>query len=724
MQKKEGKQHGWFIYALISTPIYKRIMNVRALFPCILIFISTEIFTCYKLTRLTRPGDFLFHNKGETKRRRGIRIRVAKNRTSVNDGIANYADIERKVKCRIGVEVHVQLSTKYKAFCNCFNVASSHNDKTYERNYIDVCNFLKENILKTGNEGADLNWLGEGTSPKKTQGGIISTETKGSINEDPMCAINRPNKHICNRCVGEVGSLSLLNNTAVLFTYLIGIIFNCRINNIITFDRKIYNYYDLPKGYQITQKETPIGFDGNISVEGKNFRIKSVHLEEDTSKCFFLPRSVHISDNRDNPNESNSHAKENALMDGSSILNLNNDSGEGDKDNGGTNLEWSMRDSDELVSHNYEPKDIPSNGPNEVDHPVHILNEVNHLNKKILLDYNRCGIPLAEIVVEDDYMNAEECINLLKEIRNKVCLLGVCVGSKENIRSDINISFEYDNVKYSRVEIKNVNSFRKIKNCIEQEKKYFINKIIRKGIEKDYHSNTEEMYTKSYLDSTHYVVRKKEVYNYVHERNIPQYKLGKHVIKLLKFYVNYKIKIYEDEVKYNWSKQYFHVFLNDPFLYNYFNECLKYEEEKYVSNFIVNILLDVIKKKNMLSKNIVIKPKNFCFLINYAMKNNLDNTSLKNFLYNYVDVGFENELLLETFKNVNVVEMEQDLKKLIDDNIQHLKIDGEKNVLNEQNFKNRIMGLLKSQMSQRGSQVHINYKSVSAFIDDYVRRLP
>ncbi|KMZ79765.1 glutamyl-tRNA [Plasmodium vivax India VII] len=679
-------------------------MIARALFPCVIIFISTEVFTCYKLTRVTRPGDFLFRSKGETTRRREVKTRVSNNRASGSDAIANYADIERNVKCRIGVEVHVQLSTKCKAFCNCFNVASSHDDKTYERNYIDLCNFLKDNILKTKNEAADGNPLGEGTPPREALKGVISAETKRCISEDPKYTSNRPNKHICNRCVGEVGSLSLLNSTAVLFTYLISIILNCNINRVVSFDRKIYNYYDLPKGYQITQKETPIGYDGYISVEGKNFRVKSVHLEEDTSKCFFLPRNVNMPDGaEDAPRESSSDGKGTTFGGGSAFLNLNNGSGTGEKENGDTTGEWSTCEGDERVPHS--------------------CSEANQLNKKILLDYNRCGIPLAEVVVEDDYMNAEECINLLKEIKNKVCLLGVCVGNKENIRSDINISFEYDKVKYSRVEIKNVNSFRKIKSCIEQEKRNFINRIFTKGIEKSCHAKSSEMYTKSYLDSTHYIVRKKEIYNYVREGNIPQYRLSKHVIKLLKFYVNYKIKIYEDEVKYKWSKQYFYVFLNDPFLYNYFNECLKFEEEKYVSNFIVNILLDVIKKKNMLSKNVLIKPKNFCFLINYAVKNNLDNTSLKAFLFNYVDVGFENELLLETFKNVNVLEMEQDLKKLIDDNIQHLKIDGRKTVLNEQNFKNRIMGLLKGQLSQRGSQVHVNYKSVSAFIDDYVRRL-
>ncbi|KJP85833.1 hypothetical protein AK88_04540 [Plasmodium fragile] len=688
-------------------------MIVRAFIPWVLIFISTEIFTCYRLNHLTRTGDFLVCNKGERKRPRGIRIRVTNNLTRGSEDIANYADIERKVKCRIGVEIHVQLSTKYKAFCNCFNVASSHNDKTYERNYIDLCNFLKDNILKTRNEAAYLNSLGEGIPPGNDVGGGISAETKQCISEDPMYSINRPNKHICNRCVGEVGSLSLLNSTAVLFTYLISIILNCNLNNIITFDRKIYNYYDLPKGYQITQKETPIGFDGNISAKGKNFRIKSVHLEEDTSKCFLLPRSVNMLDWGGAPPKSSSDGEETAFRMDKAILNPNNGGGAREKERGDINGEGCNSDADEPVSDNCNPDDYPSNNPNEV----------NHLNKKILLDYNRCGIPLAEIVVEDDYMNTEECINLLKEIKNKVCLLGVCVGNKENIRSDINISFEYDNVKYSRVEIKNVNSFRKIKSCIEQEKKNFINGILTKGMEKNYHTKSNEMYTKSYLDSTHYVVRKKEVYNYVHERNIPQYKLSKRIIKLLQFYVNYKIKIYEDEVKYNWSKQYFHVFLNDPFLYNYFNECIKFEEEKYVSNFIVNILLDVLKKKNMLSKNILIKPKNLCFLINYAIKNNLDNTSLKAFLSNYVDVGFENEILLETFKHVNVVEMEQNLKKLIDDNIHHLKFDGEKTVLNEQNFKNRIIGLLKSQISQRDSQMHINYKSASAFIDDYVRRL-
>ncbi|GAW81743.1 glutamyl-tRNA(Gln) amidotransferase subunit B [Plasmodium gonderi] len=687
-------------------------MTSYGFFPSLLIFISINIITCYKINKLNFTKDLFFFNKGEKKSYREIRNKVYNNRINGSDTIKENVEIERNIKCKIGLEVHVQLSTKHKAFCNCFNVASLYNEKTYEKNYIDLYNYLKDNVLKTQSKAADINCLEErgykkegihsyGTSREVPQGNISKCNSNGEQNY----TVNSPNKHICNRCVGEVGALNLLNSTAVLFTYLISIIFNCKLSNSVSFDRKIYNYYDLPKGYQITQKEIPIGSNGYISLGGKAFRIKSIHLEEDTSKCFLHNRMDDMFDGDDITDASSYTKKGNVDERGSKITNVNN-------------ISYEKKENE-----NVDYENLSSNCNEKEDNIIKYSNEISNLNKKILLDYNRCGIPLVEIVVQKDYMNADECINLLKEIKNKVCLLGVCVGNKENVRSDINISFEYNNVKYNRVEIKNINSFKKIRNCIDQEKKNFVNKILTNDIKQGKYNKPNDIYTKSYIDNTHYILRKKEVYNYVHERNIPEYKLNNKVIKLLKFYVNYKIKIYEDEQKYNWSKHYFHVFFNDPFLYNYFNECLKFEEQKHVSNFIVNILLDVLKKKNVLSKNILIKPQNFCFLIKYAMENNLDNTSLKAFLFNYVDVGFENEFLIQNFKNITTREVENVLKKLIDDNIKHLKIDIGKNVHNKQNFKNRIIGLLKKQMILHNTQLHVNYKTVSTFIDNYIKKL-
>ncbi|SCP04983.1 glutamyl-tRNA(Gln) amidotransferase subunit B, putative [Plasmodium ovale] len=656
---------------------------------------------CYKVKKPSQGRNLFFPSRFLT--RKNIDHKSHIDNKGIDDRACVEENVEKTIKSKIGVEVHVQLSTKHKAFCNCFNVASLYKEKTYEKNNIDLIRFLNENILRKGTKSGvkfDVTGRGEVTAEGGTNDANIEL-----LFESCSDAVNTPNKHICNVCVGEVGSLNLLNSTAVLFTYLICIILNCSLSSFITFDRKIYNYYDLPKGYQITQREKPLGTNGYIYVEGKKFCVRSVHLEEDTSKCYLLDKSTDGNDAKDSYSEGcreilTSHRKE-----------------------GHRHTSYNFYEKENCTSNGSEKQAFGDTGERGKLSLSHNLDETNKWSKKILLDYNRCGIPLAEIVVEEDYMNVEDCINLLREIKNKVCLLGVCVGNKENIRSDINISFEYNNIKCNRVEIKNINSFTKIRNCIQMEKKNFVKMIMENdNTKKINHRTLGNVYTKSYLDNIHYVLRKKEDYNYVHESNIPEYKLRNNILKLLKFYVNYKIKIYDDEMKYKWSKHYFHVFFNDPFLYNYFNKCLKYEQEKSVSNFLVNTLLDILKKKNVLSKNILIKPKDMCFLINCSEKKNLDKTFLRNFLYKFVDVGFDREALLDNIINFNAKEMEDMLKQLIDDNLKHLKVDCHKNLLNEQNFKNRIIGLLKRKMKQKNGMPNINYEFVDSFIADYVKK--
>ncbi|EUR74732.1 hypothetical protein PFBG_01564 [Plasmodium falciparum 7G8] len=663
--------------------------------------------------------------------------------------------IDKNVKCKIGLEVHIQLSTKYKAFCNCFNISSLYGEKTYEKNHNDLIDFIRENIWndqlvndqlvndQLSNDQLSNDKVNNEQLPndhvhndhvhdeqahndkaphehKNIRQSIFNNQTrikkdliKNNTSDDIVIKKYHnnenmePNKYICNTCIGEVGSLNTLNSTAVLFSYLISTIFNCNLNNNISFDRKIYNYYDLPKGYQITQKDNPIGYDGYIFLNEKKYDIKSVHLEEDTSKCY-----LHFSQKNEEGKNFNDNHKNIEKHDNDTIHDINTNH---------NNIQ-NFNIHSEIINNEY----YVTNNKNQIHIKPH----------KILLDYNRCGVPLVEIVVEKAYMNSEECINLLKEIKNKVCLLGVCVGNKENIRSDINISFEYGNIKNDRTEIKNINSFTKIRNYIETERTNFINyirkNIINNDIGSDHIHNRDNIntfwsnnniYTKSYIDNTHFILRKKEAYNYVKEGNIPKYRINDNILKLLKFYVNYKIKIYQDEKKYNWSKHYFHVFFNDPFLYNYFNECLKYEQEKYVSNFLVNILLDILKKKNILSKQILIKPKDLCFLINYAHTNNIDNTFLKSFIFQFIDKEFKREDFYEQLKHINANDIEHTLIELIKQNKHYLKYDQNKmSIINQQNFKNRIIGLLKNKFNVHTSNVIINYKHVNDFILNYINK--
>jgi aspartyl-tRNA(Asn)/glutamyl-tRNA(Gln) amidotransferase subunit B len=97
------------------------------------------------------------------------------------------------------------------------------------------------------------------------------------------------NSHICPVCTGQPGTLPVLNQKAVEYCVEAGLALNSRINPKATFARKNYFYPDLPKGYQISQYETPFCEDGNLNILGDDGHpyevgIKRIHLEEDAGK--------------------------------------------------------------------------------------------------------------------------------------------------------------------------------------------------------------------------------------------------------------------------------------------------------------------------------------------------------------------------------------------------------------------------------------------------------
>ncbi|KUG08869.1 Asp-tRNA(Asn)/Glu-tRNA(Gln) amidotransferase subunit GatB [Solirubrum puertoriconensis] len=99
---------------------------------------------------------------------------------------------------------------------------------------------------------------------------------------------------------------------------------------------------------------------------------------------------------------------------------------------------------------------------------MHLAGEV-----ETLVDLNRAGVPLIEIVSEPDIRNAEEAYAYLTEIKKLVQYLGICDGNMEegSLRCDANISvMPVGSEKFgTKVEVKNMNSFRNVQRAIEYE---------------------------------------------------------------------------------------------------------------------------------------------------------------------------------------------------------------------------------------------------------------
>ncbi len=121
----------------------------------------------------------------------------------------------------------------------------------------------------------------------------LSTRTKVfSAAPSPACAefdSSAPNTCIDATVLGLPGALPVLNERAVEMSIMVGLALGCQIAGVSRWDRKGYFYPDLPKGYQISQYDLPLCFDGALDVrpagrEGFRVGIIRAHLEEDAGK--------------------------------------------------------------------------------------------------------------------------------------------------------------------------------------------------------------------------------------------------------------------------------------------------------------------------------------------------------------------------------------------------------------------------------------------------------
>jgi aspartyl-tRNA(Asn)/glutamyl-tRNA(Gln) amidotransferase subunit B len=98
-----------------------------------------------------------------------------------------------------------------------------------------------------------------------------------------------PNMNVCPVCMGHPGTLPVINRAAVQKLLAVGLALGCSIEKHSFFERKNYFYPDLPKGYQISQFQVPFCRNGELKVNGKTVRIERIHLEEDAGKLMHNP---------------------------------------------------------------------------------------------------------------------------------------------------------------------------------------------------------------------------------------------------------------------------------------------------------------------------------------------------------------------------------------------------------------------------------------------------
>jgi len=222
------------------------------------------------------------------------------------------------------------------------------------------------------------------------------------------CAVEfggEPNTRCCPVCLGLPGSLPVVNERAIELMTRAALALNCAIAPQSIFHRKNYYYPDMPKNYQVSQYDNPLGVNGYVEIfaggKGKKIAIRRVHMEEDAGKL------LHVEGNRS------------------------------------------------------------------------------------LVDYNRAGTPLMEIVTQnppppglDQIENADEAREYLQRLRQILLYLGVsdCKMEEGSMRCEPNISIKpRGQVEFGiKTEIKNLNSFRAVYLGVDYEIKRQ-EKVLREG---------------------------------------------------------------------------------------------------------------------------------------------------------------------------------------------------------------------------------------------------
>lgn len=223
-----------------------------------------------------------------------------------------------------------------------------------------------------------------------------------------------------------------------------------------------------------------------------------------------------------------------------------------------------------------------------------------HEKDSTLIDFNRSGVPLVEIVTEPDFENASEVTEYLKKLQQIVRYLEVSEANMEKgemrLEPNISLSSGPELAKY-KVEVKNINSFSFVAKAIDHELKRQ-EEILKKG-------ETPVQETRGFVEKTSSTVtqRVKEEasdYRYFPEPDIPPFRWTEEKIKKLKSQMP---ELPDDKLtrfinEYSLSRQTAEVLNREKVLSEYFEETVKAGKDlspTQIANFIVNRKIDIQK---------------------------------------------------------------------------------------------------------------------------------
>ncbi len=235
-------------------------------------------------------------------------------------------------------------------------------------------------------------------------------------------------------------------------------------------------------------------------------------------------------------------------------------------------------------------------------HQLHLEEDtasLEHNSNFSLIDYNRSGIPLIEIVTEPCIESAEEAVCFLEDLRDVFLFLDVSEAKSNygQMRCDVNISLmkEGSNELGTKVEMKNINAFNSVRDAIEYEIKRQ-SEILDKG------EKVVQETRRIGEDGKTYSMRKKVDavdYKYFVEPNIPKIPLSKEYLDSIRKEIPMlkleRYKLYQE--KYGLSEYDAGVLAKDKKISDYFNIVVENSNDSSIAlNFVTTSVLSTLNK--------------------------------------------------------------------------------------------------------------------------------
>jgi aspartyl-tRNA(Asn)/glutamyl-tRNA(Gln) amidotransferase subunit B len=276
------------------------------------------------------------------------------------------------------------------------------------------------------------------------------------------------------------------------------------------------------------------------------------------------------------------------------------------------------------------------------------------------VDFNRCGVPLIEIVSKPDLNSSDEAVSYLEQVKETLVAIGVSDGKMQegSLRCDVNVSIKPEGTSElgTRTEMKNLNSFKAVKRAIDYEVARQI-KLVEAGEQVVQETRRwddgwgESMALRSKENS--------QDYRYFPDRDLLPVTIKTSFVEKIKkempilprdrrkHYVN-NLGLPEYDAN---------VLTQDSKVTEFFEDCLKLcNEPKAVSNFIMSHVLRLLKQNlNTENTQILITPDNLCAIIKMSNDKEISSSAAKELFEACYSSGKDARILVEELglKQVN-----------------------------------------------------------------------